>query len=157
MTSVPQTGSISSVLALQEASQLALTIVNVSQKIRRNKAAFNRLANDTSKFVDDMINYYGIMEGYFPLEVPEDLAVVFQRTVNSLKSSRNFTRNVASRNFFTAFLFSRSDMNELETHELTLLMNKGSFKMISNAYIKGLITKLSAETVEALTQRFRAV
>lgn len=157
MASVPQTGSTSSVLALQEASQLALTVVNVSQKIRRNKAAFNRLANDTSKFVDDMINYYGIMERYFPQGVPEDLAVVFQRTVNSLKSSRNFTRTVASRNFFTAFLFSRSDMNEVETHELTLSMNKGSFKMISNAYIKELMTMLSAETVEALTQRFQAV
>ncbi|KIL63002.1 hypothetical protein M378DRAFT_165098 [Amanita muscaria Koide BX008] len=129
MKTAPQTGPFSSVPALQEASQLALDVVNDSQKIRRNKAAFKRLTTDASEFVDDMSHFYRIMEEQFPQGVPEDLDFVFQRTVNLLTSLRSFTRDVALRNFFMAILFSRSDVREVKTYDQTLAMIRGSFKV----------------------------
>lgn len=156
MKTAPQTGSFSSVPALQKASQLVLDVVNASQRIRRNKVAFKRLTTDASELVDDMSHFYRIMEEQFPQGVPEDLDFVFQRTVNLLTSLRSFTRDVALRNFFMALLFSHSDVREIKTYDQTLVMARGSFKIISNAYVKDRLTKLSAETLEALAQRFVA-
>ncbi|KIL59411.1 hypothetical protein M378DRAFT_169337 [Amanita muscaria Koide BX008] len=45
-------------------------------------------------------------------------------------------------------LFSRSDVREIKAQDQTSAMNKGS--------LKDLITKLSAETLEALAKRFNA-
>ncbi|KIL59398.1 hypothetical protein M378DRAFT_27014 [Amanita muscaria Koide BX008] len=150
LTTLKYVAKISPVAFLSNAASIALSIVDVVQKMRSNKHGFKELANDSCEIVCDIINAYKDISQSG--DVPIDLLNHLGQLVNVLRSINEFARKGASRNFLAALLRFNADARRVQDYQRKLYQALQIFGLQSDIIVRNTIAQLAANQVAMTNQ-----
>ncbi|KAM6503134.1 hypothetical protein JOM56_000077 [Amanita muscaria] len=154
LTTLKYVAKISPVAFLSNAASIALSIVDVVQKMRSNKHGFKELANDSCEIVCDIINAYKDISQSG--DVPIDLLNHLRQLVNVLRSINEFARKRASRNLFAALLHFNADARRVQDYQRKLYQALQIFGLQSDIIVRNTIAQLAANQV-AMTNQLNSI